>query len=127
MTTEIVNKDSSIFRLLDKEDERQIVNLKDFRKDSILLYKVKDNYELSYRGIKHLAILMADKGMPLSIVRSDTILSGNGNEKTWYATVLMCNEKTGKIKKLDFCSCNKPVPNPLANEICKTCNKVIKQ
>ena len=181
MTTELVKKDSSIFHLLDKEDEKQIVNLKDFRKDSILLYKIHDNYELSYRGIKHLAILMADKGMPLSIVRSDTILSGDGKEKTLYATVLMCNEKTGQkmegvsqcafydekgqdhfartkahskaernairklipeylitkfvkeaqelgqIKKVDFCSCNKPVPNPLANEICKTCNKVIKQ
>ena len=177
-----LRKDNSIFNLLDKEDEKQIVNLKHFTKDSILLYKVHDNYELSYRGIKHLAILMADKGMPISMIRSDTILSGNGNEKTWYATVLMCNEKTGQkmegvsqcsfydekgspdhfartkahskaernairklvpeylitkfikeaqeqgqVKKVDFCFCNKPVPNPLANEVCKTCNKVIKQ
>jgi len=181
-TIEIKKDNSSIFRLLDKEDEKQIVNFKDFRKDSILLYRVHDNYELSYRGIKHLAILMADRGMPLSIVRSDTILDGNGNEKTWYATVLMCNEKTGqkmegvsqcpfydekgsqdhfartkahskaernairklipeylitqfikdaeeqgKVKKIDFCQCHTPRPEPLAKEICSTCHKVIKQ
>ena len=182
METEIVKKDNSIFHLLDKEDEKQIVNLSDFVKDSILVYKVHSNFELSYRGIKHLAILMAAQGMPLAIVSSKTELIGEGNEKTWYATVLMKNEKLGQVeegyseckfydekgsqdlfartkahskaernakrklipeylitkfikdaqeqgqvKKLDFCSCIKPVPNPLANEICKTCNKVIKQ
>ena len=182
MATELVKKDTdSIFKLLDKEDEKQIVNVKDFTNDSALVYKVHKNFELSYRGIKHIAILMADRGMPLKLVNSKVELIGEGKEKTWYASVTMRNEKTGQemeglsqcafyddkqvpddfartkahskaernairklipeylitkfiqeadksqVKEINFCTCLKPIPNPLANEICKTCNKVIKQ
>ena len=192
MATELVKKDSSIFKLLDKEDEKQIVNVKDFANDSPLIYKVHKNFELSYRGIKHIAILMADRGMPLKLVNSKVDLIGEGkektwyasvvmrNEKTWYASVVMRNEKTGQemegvsqcsfydekgsdefartkahskaernairklipeylitkfiqeadksqVKEIQFCSCLKSIPEPLAKEICKTCKKVIRQ
>ena len=180
MATELVKKDSSIFKLLDKEDEKQIVNVKDFANDSPLIYKVHKNFELSYRGIKHIAILMADRGMPLKLVNSKVDLIGEGKEKTWYASVVMRNEKTGQemegvsqcsfydekgsdefartkahskaernairklipeylitkfiqeadksqVKEIQFCSCLKSIPEPLAKEICKTCKKVIRQ
>ena len=94
MTTELVKKEESIFKLFDREDEKQIVNLNDFTKGSVLVYKVQSHIELSYKGIKYISILMADRGMPLTIVGSKIELMGDGKEKTWYASVVMRNEKT---------------------------------
>jgi len=40
---------------------------------------------------------------------------------------LLDKEEQGKVKKIDFCQCHTPRPEPLAKEICSTCHKVIKQ
>lgn len=93
MTTEIVTSD--FFKMADRTDESQIMNIDEFK--DILCYKdsKSNRYELSYKGIKHLVLEMASKGYPLEVMQTGTELIGEGEEKTWYATVKMRNKKTG--------------------------------
>jgi len=96
MTTDIA-KPSNIFLLMDKEDEKQIVNPYDFANDKKLVYEVRGNFELSYLAIKHLALLMANKGHPLETIDSKIEIVGEDKEKTWYAKVKVKNQTTNLI------------------------------
>ena len=88
------SENSNIFSLLDKEDEKQIMNLEQFGNPEKLVYQVGDNLQLSFVGIKHIGFLMAKTGNPLRTLEVLTELQGEKDEKTWYATVRIRNEKT---------------------------------
>lgn len=94
MTTEIVTT-GDFYHVAELTDEKQIMNIDEFK--NILCYKDSKSgkYELSYNGIKHLVLEMAAKGMPLEVVDAKYELLGDGVEKTWYTSVWVKNLKTG--------------------------------
>lgn len=92
MATELIPKD--VFIIADNLDEQQITNLGKFK--DVLCYKIRDHYELSYKGIKHISLYMANKGFPLSTIEQNAELKGDGKEKTWYATVRVLNKTTNQ-------------------------------
>lgn len=95
---QIAKKDSDIFNIIDKEDEKQIMSIEQFGDDKRLVYQVRDRLELSYLGIKHLTLVMAQNNNPLeTLVESKVDLIGESKEKTWYATVRVLNKNTGQI------------------------------
>ena len=88
-------ENSNIFSLLEKEDEKQIMNLEQFGNPENLVYSVGSNMQLSFVGIKHIGFVMAKSGHPLKTLEVITDLQGEGKEeKIWYATVRIRNEKT---------------------------------
>ena len=66
--SEVVTSD--FFKLAEAHDEKQIMDIAEFRE--VLCYKDSrtGKHELSYKGIKHLVLEMAAKGFPLEVVES---------------------------------------------------------
>lgn len=93
MATEIIPA-NDFFKLAESHDEKQIMDIAEFRE--VLCYKDgrTGKHELSYKGIKHLVLEMAAKGFPLEVVESKVELVGEGKEKTWYATIKLRNQNT---------------------------------
>ena len=91
--------DQQEFAIMDDADEQQIINADEALKLA-LVYKVtvggKEVVELSYVGLKHLTLLMSQTGQPLQIIDAKMELLGDKvEEKVWYATVKVRNQKTG--------------------------------
>lgn len=82
----------NVFEIADHLDEQQALDIGEFR--DVLCYKIHDKYELSYKGIKHLALAMSTRGHPLAVLKQEIELKGEGKEKTWYATVTIINKNT---------------------------------
>jgi len=93
-STEIAKLEQVDFSIMDKADEEQIINASDDLKQA-LVYKVNNKFELSYVGLKHLALLMSQNGQSLEILDCKMELLGDKpEEKVWYATVKVRNQKT---------------------------------
>lgn len=115
----VLKEDTDIFHLLDSEDEQQIIMEAQDRMKSALVYKVpwknpntnqwEERSELSYAGIQHICIMMAQKHNEvgsLELVEDPKIemqkleLVMNGLPRTvtkWYASCKVKNTKTGMI------------------------------
>ena len=98
MATELVTRDNSnVFEIVEAYDEKQILEISDFRDNKSLTYEVQGKKEISYLGIKHLSLIMAQNGNPLEITDSKLELLGDGEEKTWYSSVKITNKNTGQV------------------------------
>jgi len=87
------------YSIMDKQDEEQIINATDELKQA-LVYEIDKGkkgkaFELSYVGLKHLTLLMSQGGQSLEILDYKMELLGDKpEEKVWYATVKVRNQKT---------------------------------
>lgn len=92
----IQDEKSSIFVLMDKEDQKQVLALEAFLDPELaLVYKVLGKTGLSYQGAKYLAQYSAENGYPLVTTKSSFETVGNGEDAVIWCTVNVRNEKTG--------------------------------
>lgn len=100
-TTEMqLSDDSDVFKIIESYDEKQILDIADFEHNNKLVYEVQGKKELSYNGIKHLTIIMAQNNNPLKTMPDSKLeLFGEGNEKIWYSTVNVVNQRTGQTEQ----------------------------
>ena len=77
------------FLILDEADEKQIAEIDQKMKDA-LVYELKGNKELSYVGLKHLTLLMSQKGQALQVLEDEC----NLQDGVWYAKMKVRNIKT---------------------------------
>lgn len=97
--TAIVRPEAEDFSIMDQADENQIINATDDLKQA-LVYEIDKGkkgkaMELSYIGLKHLTLLMSQGGQSLEILDYKMELLGDKpEEKVWYATVKVRNQKT---------------------------------
>ena len=81
------------------------MNLEQFGNPDRLVYKVGDNLQLSFVGIKHIGFIMAKSGQALKTLSADCELVGDSKEeKTWYATVKVHNIQTEQTE-IGFSEC----------------------
>jgi len=82
----------------DKADEEQII-LADKEVKQALVYDLNGEKQITYIGLKHITLLMSQKGQPLEVLEHKVELSGDknlpANEKIWYAECKVRNQKTG--------------------------------
>lgn len=88
----------TIFELAERKDEMQIMNF-DSNLKKEYVYEIQGKPVLSYVGIKHAVILMANAGNPLSIVSEKTeLLKPDPEDKlTWFwdSTIVIKNTNNG--------------------------------
>lgn len=94
------NDKSSIFALMDKEDEKQILQVEAFLDPELaLIYKFpvggKEVTGLSYQGAKYLAQWAAENGYPLTTTNSNFEVVGNGEDAVIWCYATVENKKTG--------------------------------
>jgi len=77
------------FLILDKADEAQIAEV-DQKVKEALVYELKGNKELSYVGLKHLTLMMSQKGQALQVLEDSCELI----DGIWYAKMKVKNIKT---------------------------------
>ncbi len=77
------------FLILDEADEKQIAEVDQKIKDA-LVYELKGNKELSYVGLKHLTLMMSQKGQALQVLEDECELK----DGIWYAKMKVKNLKT---------------------------------
>lgn len=84
--------------LFEKADEQQILNADKGVKEA-MVYDMKGDKQLTYIGLKHLTLLMSQKGNPLEVVQCEVKLEKENSDNTmtwhWYATYKVRNQKTG--------------------------------
>lgn len=97
MATEVQVSTPDVFQIIESYDEKQILDIADFRDNKSLTYEVNGKKEISYLGIKHLSLIMAQNGNPLEPVDSKLDLFGEGPEKIWYSSVKIKNKSTGQM------------------------------
>ena len=69
---------SDMYHILEKADEYQI-RAADEKVKEALVYEVHGDYHLSYAGVKHLSLLMSQKGQPLKIVNAEVEIRKDGD------------------------------------------------
>lgn len=93
---QLKDEKTSIFALMDKEDEKQILSVEAFLDPQLaLVYKVLGKTGLSYQGAKYLAQWSAENGYPLVTTKSSFEYVGLGEEMVIWSTVNVRNDKTG--------------------------------
>jgi len=89
---------TTLVALMDKADELQIANA-DKAVQQAMVYKTKGgDKQLTYIGLKHLTLLMSQKGQPLEVLEFSVKLDkqeGAQIDWHWYATYKVRNQKTG--------------------------------
>ena len=89
---------SDMYHILEKADEDQI-RAADEKVKEALVYEVHGDYHLSYAGVKHLSLLMSQKGQPLKIVNAEVEIRKEVEEDRatwiWDAKVVVRNDSTG--------------------------------
>ena len=89
---------SDMYHILEKADEDQI-RAADEKVKEALVYEVHGDYHLSYAGVKHLSLLMSQKGQPLKIVNAEVEIRKDSEEDRstwiWDAKVIVRNDSTG--------------------------------
>ena len=87
-----------MYHILEKADEDQI-RAADEKVKEALVYEVHGDYHLSYAGVKHLSLLMSQKGQPLKIVNAEVEIRKDIDEDRstwiWDAKVIVRNDSTG--------------------------------
>jgi len=86
--------DHQDFLILDEADEKQIAEIDQKMKEA-LVYELKGQKELSYIGLKHLTLLMSQKGQALQVQDDEVHKEGVGEAVIWYAKMKVKNIKTG--------------------------------
>ncbi len=97
MDLEVKKENPTIFELAERKDELQINNFDSSLKEAYV-YEIQGKPVLSYVGLKHAVILMAQGGNPLSVVSEKTELIKPDDDKlTWFwdSTIVVKNSKTG--------------------------------
>jgi hypothetical protein len=83
--------------LFEKADEQMIINADKGVKEA-MVYSMQGDKQLTYIGLKHLTLLMSQKGNPLEVmdceVKLDKIDPNNQATWIWYATYKVRNQKT---------------------------------
>jgi len=90
---------TTMIQLMDKADEQQIMNA-DKAVQQAMVYKTKTgDKQLTYIGLKHLTLLMSQKGQPLEVLEASVKLDKEEGRPQvdwhWYATYKVRNQKTG--------------------------------
>ena len=89
---------SDMYHILEKADEDQI-RAADEKVKEALVYEVHGDYHLSYAGVKHLSLLMSQKGQPLKIVNAEVEIRKDVEDDRatwiWDAKVIVRNDSTG--------------------------------
>lgn len=92
-----ISKEPTIFEIAERKDELQIMNFdSSLKKDYV--YEIQGKPVLSYVGLKHAVILMANNGNPLTVVSEKTELIKPEEDKlTWFwdSTIVCKNSNTG--------------------------------
>jgi len=86
---EMVRLEHDDFLILDEADEKQIAEIDQKMKEA-LVYELKGNKELSYVGLKHLTLMMSQKGQALQVLEDSCELI----DGIWYAKMKVKNIKT---------------------------------
>ncbi len=92
------NDKSTQISLFEKADEQQIANADKGVKEA-MVYSMQGEKQLTYIGLKHLTLLMSQKGNPLEVMDCEVKLEKEDpkNQATWiwYSTYKVRNQKTG--------------------------------
>jgi hypothetical protein len=98
MSTSDRESKTKTISLFEKADENQIMNADKGVKEA-MVYDMKGDKQLTYIGLKHLTLLMSQKGQPLEVVQCDVKLESPADTPQstwhWYATYKVRNQKTG--------------------------------
>ncbi len=83
--------------LFEKADEQQIANADKGVKEA-MVYSIQNEKQLTYIGLKHLTLLMSQKGNPLEVldceVKLEKVDPQNQATWIWYSTYKVRNQKT---------------------------------
>ena len=95
MNEPILEEKSSIFALMDKEDEKQVLAVEAFLDPELaLVYKVLGKTGLSYQGAKYLAQWSAENGYPMTTTKSSFETVGTGEEAVIWCYANVRNDTT---------------------------------
>lgn len=83
--------------LFEKADEQMIINADKGVKEA-MVYSIQNEKQLTYIGLKHLTLLMSQKGQPLEVmdceVKLEKVDPQNQATWIWYSTYKVRNQKT---------------------------------